>query len=175
LPQARARFMRQSLGLAPRQVHDGLGLLPDTAMLLLVVGEQVLRLLAQATRLVELLPDCLGALIERLGDQARHLVVEQDHDEDDEGHSNPELGHLQHGTTYSAARCTSAFCTSSLLTSLPISRVMMAPAMSLTPAKAFALVSAMRLSASASLAATSASTFARSLSTSAARVSRMDL
>ena len=108
--QAGARLVREGLRLAARLLDDGLGLLADVAVLLLVVGQQLLGFLAQAAGLVELLADRLGAVVERLGDQPRHLVVEQDQHEHDEGDRDPELRHLRHRRcSYSAARWTSAF------------------------------------------------------------------
>ena len=69
----RARLLGEGLRLAARLLDDRLGFLADRAMLALVVGEQLLRLLAQAARLVELLADRLGALVQRLADQAGTL------------------------------------------------------------------------------------------------------
>ena len=48
-------------------------------------AEQLLRLLAQPAGLLELVADLVGALVERLGDHARHLDVDDDAEEDDEG------------------------------------------------------------------------------------------
>src|SRR6185436_6796843 len=147
--QGRPRLVRKGLGLASRLIDDGLGFLADVAVPLLVVGEQGLRLLAQAAGLVQLLADRVGPVVERLGEKLRHLVVDEDRQEGDERDRDPELSHPEHRRpgSYSAARCTSAFFTSSLLTSLPMSRETMAPAtspaMSPTLASALVLVSAM--------------------------------
>src|SRR5215510_7452470 len=171
----------ERLRLLARLADNRLGFLADQAMLALIIGEQGLRLLAHAPRFVELLADRLGAVIERFADQRRHLVVDEHQQKHDERHRDPELGQKQHRlASYSAAcRLIRAFCTSSLLTSRPLSRATMAPAsspaMSLTPASAVALVWAMRRSASASLTAISASTVPRSFSISVTSVSRIPL
>src|SRR5262249_15781934 len=145
---------------------------------LLVVGEQPLRLLAQAARLVELPADVVGPRIERLGEQGRHAVIDEDAQEDDEGDRDPELGQRCHRCpSYSPAPSASARLTCSRVTSLPSNLATIAPARSAaispTPAKALRLVSSMRASASASLWPISLSIVARSRSTSSARLSRM--
>ena len=114
----------------------------DVAVLLLVVGEQLLRLLAQAAGLVELLADRLGALVERLGDHAAAPCSRRGSPGTRRRRPRPRTPPLpaSMGRSYSAARRTSAFATSSLVASLPISRATMAPATS--PAMSPTLASA---------------------------------
>ena len=69
----------ERLGLAPRLLDDLLGLRLGLAVLALVVGQQVLGLLAQAAGVVQLLADGLGAVVQRLGRSVPGtLQVEQD-------------------------------------------------------------------------------------------------
>ena len=64
--QVPARLGGERLAFALGLLEDGLGLVLGLAALALVVGEQGLRLVAQAARLVELVADGIGARIERL-------------------------------------------------------------------------------------------------------------
>ena len=81
-------FLDQQLGLALGGGDDVGGFLFGFLALLLIFGEQLLRLLAQAARLVELVADLGGALVQRLGDHARHLHVDDDAEEDDQARSS---------------------------------------------------------------------------------------
>ena len=84
------RFAEQHLRLALGRGHDVGGFLLGFLALLLVLGEQRLRFLAQPARLVEVGADLGGAGIERLGDHARHLQIDDDAEEDDESDECPE-------------------------------------------------------------------------------------
>ena len=76
--QALARLRRERLALALGLLEDGFRLVLGLAALALVVGEQGLRLVAQAARLVELLADGIGAGVERLPDHPGHAVIDDE-------------------------------------------------------------------------------------------------
>src|SRR5690606_15568970 len=93
--EALAGLGRKGLRLALGLRDDGVRLILGLAALALVVGKELLGLLAQAARLVELAADRVGAVVERLRDQAGNLVVDEQADEAEEGDSNPELGRCE--------------------------------------------------------------------------------
>src|SRR5690606_1496260 len=78
------RFRNQQARLALGGVDDVGGLLLGFLALALVLGQQLLGLLAQAPGFVQLAPDALGAIVERLRDHGRRLHVEDDRRENDE-------------------------------------------------------------------------------------------
>src|SRR6266851_7511883 len=85
------RLTADPLGLGFGVGDDRRSLLQGVALLQLVFGERLLRVLAQAPCLVELALDALGAIIERLADDRADLDEAAD-DDDDESDEDPEFG-----------------------------------------------------------------------------------
>ena len=95
--QRLARLDCQRIGFASGLFDDGPRFLLGCLTLLMLVGEQCLRFLAQAACFVELLPDAVGTVVERLSDEVGHLVVEKEADEAEERDRDPEFGFGHHG------------------------------------------------------------------------------
>src|SRR6185295_9677552 len=94
-PRGRGLEMAGGLALEAGRLVAGMrqdvgGFLGRVALAPLVLGEQLLRLVAQPLRLVERRLDPGGALVERGGDHLADRLGDQ-HDEDDEGDEDPEF------------------------------------------------------------------------------------
>lgn len=137
--QALTRLGGEGLRFTLRLLDDGVGLVLSLATLALIVVEELLGFLAQAPSFVQLTADRIGALIERLRDQAGNLVVDEQADEQTNAAATqnsavlkiePVLASITSMVPYSPGTGSRARRASSALTWAPISFSTMEPAVS---------------------------------------------
>src|SRR5207237_589737 len=135
-----------------------LGLAFGLHVLALIFGQQLLRLVLEAKRLVELGLDAGAALVERVENAAVQAHIDRDGDENDESDRDPEFG-VDHRSPHRLTLASTALSTAARAGCEPISRSTIAAAASTamprTLASAACLVAPIVFSASLSLALSS--------------------